>query len=183
MEQKNKHSPFATILFVALSCIFAGGLIGGVTNLINGAASPYYFRRVMGWDFPDIWVASIAQGIFEGFLYGVLFGFFFSSAFAYFTKGKAPYSFAIKQLAKVMLLIVSFWFIGGIMAIVLALLSPDFYADKFIYAVPPSEKIELIKFAWVGGSIWGELIGGLFSSILGIFIIKISWNKELSGSK
>ena len=63
MEKETKQSNFITIFFVALTCVFTGGFIGAITNMINGAVSPNYFRIVMRWDFQDIWTASVAQGI------------------------------------------------------------------------------------------------------------------------
>ena len=96
MIKENKQSNFLTIFKVGLTCIFIGGFIGAITNMINGAISPNYFRIVMGWDFEDIWIASVAQGIFEGLIYGVIFSLIFTTGFGIITKGNATYNFAIK---------------------------------------------------------------------------------------
>lgn len=176
MIEKNKHSDFSTIFYVGLTCIFGGGFIGAITNMINGAISPNYFRIVMGWDFPDIWIASVAQGIFEGLIYGVIFSLIFTTGFGLVTKGKATYKFALKQLVKIILIVLSCWTIGGILAILLATLSPEFYKSHY-YNVP-TEKTEMLKYAWVGGSIWGGMIGGLLSAIFGVVVIKNNWKNE-----
>ena len=65
MLNENKQSIFLTAFFVGLTCNFIGGFIGAVTDMINGAISPNYFRIIMGWNFQDIWIVSVAQGIFD----------------------------------------------------------------------------------------------------------------------
>ena len=72
-----------------------------------------------------------------------------------------------------MLVYIHCWTIGGLLAMSLASLSPDFYKSHFIAV--PTEKIEMLKYAWVGGSIWGCTSGGLLGAFLGIVIIKNSW--------
>jgi len=176
MNNENKQSNFLTIFSVALTCIFTGGFIGAITNMINGSISPNYFRIVMRWDFKEIWIASVAQGIFEGLIYGVIFSLIFTTGFGIVTNGKATYNFALKQLFKIILIVLGCWIIGGILAVVLASLSPEFYKSHY-YNVP-KEKIEMIKYAWVGGSIWGGMIGGLLSAVFGVVVIKNNWKDE-----
>jgi prolipoprotein diacylglyceryltransferase len=176
MNNESKQSNFLTIFFIGLTCIFIGGFIGAVTNMINGLISPNYFRIIMGWDFQDIWIGSVAQGIFEGLIYGIIFSLIFTTGFGIITKGNGKYNFALRQLFKIILIIFSFWAFGGIIAILLASLSPEFYQSHF-YNVP-EEKTEMLKYAWVGGSIWGGIIGGLLSAIFGVVIIKNNWKDE-----
>lgn len=166
-------SNFRTIFLVALTCILMGGFVGAATNMINGAISPYYFRSVMFWDFQDIWTASVAQGVLEGLMYGVILAIIFTVGFGLLTKGEASYGFAFRQLARIVAIVLSCWAIGGVLAMLLAALSPGFYRSHFSYM--PSERMEMLKFAWVGGSIWGEIIGGFLSAILGLVVIKNSW--------
>ncbi|WP_179334729.1 hypothetical protein [Winogradskyella costae] len=181
MTQKNNQSNLLTIIYVGISCIFLGGFIGAVTNIINGAVSPTYFRNVMGWDFYEIWLASIAQGIFEGLIYGVIFSIIFTSAFSLITKNTGTYKFAFNQLLKIILLVILCWIIGGIIAILLATLSPDFYQSNF-YNVP-TDKTEMLKYAWVGGSIWGGMIGGILSAFFSVILLKNNWNGKASRIK
>ena len=142
-------------------------------NMINGAVSPYYFKTIMGWDFDNVWIASVAQGIFEGLLYGVVFSIIYTSAFGIITRGEGSYSFALRQLLKLMVLVLVFWMIGGFLAMVLAVMSPDFYRSQFLFV--PKENIAMLKFAWVGGSIWGSLFGCVVTLMLGIIVIKNRW--------
>jgi prolipoprotein diacylglyceryltransferase len=178
MTEKNKQSNFQTIFLVALTCILTGAFVGATTNMINGAVSPYYFKAVMYWDFQDIWTASVAQGILEGLLYGVIFAIIFTTGFGVVTKGQAPYSFAFRQLLKIIVIVFTCWTIGGLLAMFLVTLSPEFYKAHFPYT--PSDKTEMLKFAWVGGSIWGVTLGGLLTAILGVVVTKNSWTKELT---
>ena len=178
MRIENKQSNFLTILYVALTCIAVGGLIGATTNLINGAVSPHYFKAIMYWDFEDIWIASVAQGILEGLLYGVIFALIFTTGFGIVTKGQAPYSFALNQILKIIAIVFACWTIGGLLAMFLATLSSNFYKGHFPLA--PSDNAELLKFAWVGGSIWGGMIGGLLSAVLGVVLTKNSWTRVVT---
>ena len=65
---------------IAISGVLASGFLGGTTNVVNGAVSPTYFVNVLGWHgIEDVWRASIAQGIFEGLLFGIAFSLLFRS--------------------------------------------------------------------------------------------------------
>lgn len=177
MTNDTKQSHFSKVLSVGLTCIFTGGFIGAITNMVNGSVSPAYFRIVMGWDFTNIWIASVAQGLLEGLIYGVLFSLIFTSGFVLITKGKASYNFALKQLFKIILITLVCWAIGGVLGLLLASLSPDFFRSHFYHV--PKEKIEMIKYAWVGGSIWGGMLGGLLSAVFGLALIKINWKEAI----
>lgn len=181
MQTETKQSNFLTIFFVALTCVLAGGFIGATTNMINGAVSPYYFKVIMYWDFQDIWTASVAQGILEGLLYGVIFAVIFATGLGLVTKGQSSYNFALRQILKIVAIVFSCWTIGGLIAIFLSLLSPDFY--KVHFPLTPLDKVEMVKFAWVGGSIWGGMIGGLLGAILGVIVTKNSWTKQITTSE
>ncbi len=181
-NEMNRKKNFLTLLSIVFSCIFIGGFIGGITNAINGRISPHYFQVVMGWEFngfwtaKQLWYASIGQGIFEGLLYGVIFSIVFTTSYALITKGKGSYFFAFKQLLKIILIVLLCWAIGGVIAMFLSWLSPDFYQLHF-YRVPEEQK-EMLKYAWVGGSIGGGILGGLISMVLSVFTIKISWKNK-----
>jgi hypothetical protein len=41
----------------------------------------------------------------------------------------------------------------------------------------------MVRFAWVGGSIWGVEFGGLGSVIVTIVLLKANWRLELSSRK
>jgi prolipoprotein diacylglyceryltransferase len=175
MHPDKKQMNFLTIVVVAIACVLTGGIIGAVTNLINGRVIPYYYQAVMYWDFKDIRTAAVGQGILEGLLYGVMFSLIFTTTFGLITKGQGTFKFAFKQLIKLTTLVFICWTIGGLIAMFLATLSPDFYKWNFPQA--PIGKSEMIKFAWVGGSIWGGMIGGLISACMGIVLLKNNWRQ------
>ncbi len=174
---KKKIKPL-NLAILAVLLIGIGGWIGATTNLINGNVSEEYFRRIMGWEFNGIWKAAILQGIFEGLLYGVIFSFLFTIGFAILTNRKADWKFVKKQLKRVIFMIYGCWGIGGIIAIILAFAFPENY-DRLIYLVP-QETLARIGYAWVGGSIWGGMIGGVISLVYGLIITNREWKVELS---
>lgn len=159
-------SPFRTALLTVFACLTAGAFIGSSTNAINGWISPLYFRNIMGWDFENIWNACVAQGIFEGLLYGMLFAIVFVITFITITKASAPFTYIIKQLLKLMGIIYMCWVIGGILAVALAAISPEFYRSTF--QLVPNQFDAMLGYAWVGGSIWGAIFGSLVGVVLGI---------------
>ncbi|AKQ45031.1 hypothetical protein TH63_04325 [Rufibacter radiotolerans] len=168
-----KETNYLTILWVAITSVLASGFIGATTNLINGFVSPTYFRNVMGWDFEGIWAASIAQGIFEGLLYGIVFTLVFVATIGFVTKGQSTFSFGFRHLLRVVGFVYLCWVIGGLIAMGLATLSPDFYKRTFINV--PEDFRKMIGYAWVGGSIWGAMFGGLFGIGLGAFGVWSNW--------
>lgn len=176
----NQSSGIQNIFLVAFTCVLLGGTIGAVTNMINGSVSPYYFRTTMNWDFQDIWIATVAQGILEGLMHGIFFALIFTTGFGLITKGKANYQFALKHILRIAIIVMICWFIGGLLAMMLVNLSPDFYRSHFPWT--PTQTIEQLKFAWVGGSIWGEILGSFLSAILGLVAVKNSWLEYINPS-
>lgn len=158
-------------LFLLL--VLIGVFIGGTTNLINGKVSKQYFQNIMNWDFQGIWIAAVFQGLFEGLIYGIILGLIFTIGFARITKMNVDWIFVKKQLKKIMYSIYISWVIGGLIAIFLAVVFPKSY-DTFIYAVP-KEILPRIGYAWVGGSIIGNIIGGCISVIWVLINTNRTW--------
>ena len=150
--------------------------MGAVTNMLNGAISPLYFRNIMRWhDVQYLWRACIGQGIFEGLIYGTLFAIVFTTVFGVVTKGDCSYSHVFKFLIGIFVTVLGCWILGGIIAMGLATLSPEFYRRTFIGV--PEETVPMLRYAWVGGSIWGSIAGGILSAIIGSVIFKLKWEK------
>ena len=59
----------------------------------------------------------------------------------------------------------------------LASLSPEFYRRAFLGV--PAEPGPMLRYAWVGGSIWGAELGGLASVILGLVILRSNWVRRV----
>ena len=166
---------FQAITYIIIITVFIGALIGGTSNFINGYISPTYFKNIMGWDFEEIWSASIAQGIFEGLLNGIAFSILYGIAFSIITKGKPTLNFGLNQLFKITKNIYAFWIIGGVIGLGLASLSPEFYQSKF--RMVPKETKDMLAYAWVGGSIWGVNYGSMIAIVIGIIKTKTDWKE------
>jgi hypothetical protein len=164
---------------LAAGGILAGGLIGGTTNAINGAVSPAYFVRILGWeDVTDIHRAAIAQGIFEGLLFGVGFALLFAAVVGIMTRAACPFGFGLKHLLGIVGAVYACWILGGLLAVGLAALSPEFYHHAFRGV--PEDRAGMLRYAWVGGSILGAQLGGLVSVILGLVVFRANWRRSFS---
>jgi hypothetical protein len=160
---------------VAFTGILAGGFVGGATNAVNGLVSPLYFVTILGWPNVDVWRAAIAQGVFEGLLTGFAFSVIFTIATAIITGGTCSFPFAFKHLLGIVAAIFVLWIVGGLVAMGLATLSPQFYRAAFIGV--PDDFDEMLRYAWVGGSIWGAQIGGLLCTVLCLVYLRANWRR------
>jgi hypothetical protein len=162
---------------IAVTGVLAGGVLGATTNAVNGAVSPAYFVTVLGWQgVADVWRASVAQGAFEGLLFGVIFSLLFTSLVGIITRASCPYSLALKHLLGIVAATYGCWTLGGLAAVGLASLSPEFYHRTFFGV--PERGGEMLRYAWVGGSIWGAELGGLVSVILGLVAFRADWRRR-----
>lgn len=160
-------------LLIVVATIGLGGVIGATTNAINGVISPHYFRKIMNWDdVEQVWRASVAQGIFEGLLYGILFAIIIAIVIGFKTGGICPIRLMLNPWRMTLSIIYGSWLAGGIIAIGLASLSPEFYRNTF-YGVP-DDRSGMLGYAWVGGSIWGAEIGAVISAIISAFALSAS---------
>lgn len=172
--QTQQTQPVALVL-IAATAIAGGAVIGASTNAINGAISPDYFRNIMGWyGVEQIWRASIAQGIFEGLIYGFMFSVVFTLVVGLVSRARCSFTFAFRHLLAIVVAIYCCWAAGGIIAMGLATLSPEFYRNTFI-GVPVSFG-PMLRYAWVGGSIWGVMFGGLLSVVIGSILFAVRWH-------
>ena len=80
------------------------------------------------------------------------------------SKARVTFGFAFKHLLLAGGIALAAWALGGVLAMGLATLSPDFYRSTFIGM--PSEVDGMLKYAWVGGSIWGVLFGAVLSVVI-----------------
>ena len=164
---------------VAVSGVFASGFFGGATNAVNGAVSPTYFVNILGWHgVEDVWRASIGQGIFEGLLFGVFFSLLFTVCVGIITGVCCTFGFAFKHLLGILCGGGFCWAAGGLLAMGLATLSPEFYRRAFIRV--PDEFEAMLRYAWVGGSIWGAEFGGFMSIVVGLLILRGNWRRKIS---
>ena len=174
-DMNSKHT--IDLFLLTVTGILFGAIVGAITNSINGLVSPRYYEVILGWEgVNNIWRASIAQGIFEGVIFGTLLSLLFVTIVGLITKVKCSYKLGVKYLTGIIALSIIFWILGGIMGLLLSLLSPEFFQSRFHNV--PKETIALMKYAWVGGSIWGIELGGFISVILGSLIFKSKWTNN-----
>ena len=173
--QAENAQPVA-LLLIAATAIVGGAVIGASTNAINGAVSPLYFRNIMRWqDVEDIWRASIAQGIFEGLIYGIMFSIVFTLVVGIVSRARCSFNFAFRHMFVIVLAIYCCWAVGGLIAMGLATLSPEFYRNAFIGV--PDDFASMLRYAWVGGSIWGAMFGGLLAVVIGSVLFAVRWRR------
>ncbi len=67
------------------------------------------------------------------------------------TKAACPYRIAVAYLLGIGVFSVACWFLGVLIALGLATLSPEFYQHAFVGV--PKDVPEMLRYAWVGGSI------------------------------
>jgi hypothetical protein len=134
----------------------------------------------MRWHYVEnVWRAAVAQGILEGLIYGTVFAIIFSLVLAISTRVRATAAFAAKHLGIAAAVAVISWCLGGLVAMGLAALSPEFYRVTFIGV--PEEFGAMMRYAWVGGSIWGVLIGAVLSVIVACTFAPADWCRRYRG--
>lgn len=152
---------------IAIICLFLPPLIGLITNLINSIISPLYFITIMRWSAEEnIIKFAMLQGIYEGLFYGIFFAAVFICIYIFSLQSKVSLNNTFIWILCMAFADIILWAIGGISAIFLSILSPEFYRHTFIGV--PDNFYEMIKYAWVGGSIWGLSFGGILVMIIGI---------------
>ena len=169
------------ICVIFLSCIILPGIIGGLTNLINSIVSPDYFIKIMHWEsIKNIIQTAIAQGIYQGIIQGMFFSLVFSCVYIISNKAELTIVSSIKWILFMWLITIALWVLGGIIAILLSVLSPEFYKKTFIGV--PDEFGAMIRYAWVGGSIWGVSFGGILVMIIGTLMFRNNY-KQIKDKK
>ena len=157
------------ILFVVGVALAAA--LGGVFNAINGRVSPLYFATIIGWTgVSNIWWASIEQGIKQATLIGCVLSALLSIGLAVMSRGKCPLDLGLHFLMGVFAAISLCWTFGGIVAIWMVLKYTAFYRQTFIGV--PDEVGEMVRYAWVGGSIWGAYAGSVLSIAVAFVIFR-----------
>ncbi len=160
-----------------IAAVLCGAAIGAGSNAINGAISPAYFQATLRWEgVTDLWRAALAQGIFEGLVLGLVFGVIVTLAVAIFSRMRCPMGFAVRHLLGIVLAVCLCWGLGGLISLGLASLSGEWYRQAFRNV--PDEFGAMLRFAWVGGSIWGVLWGGLVCVIVGSALFPARWRRR-----
>ena len=165
---------FSTLVLLAVASPLCGVALGAFTNAINGQISADYFAIVMSWDWIAAPTRAIAQGMLEGFAVGLLFGFVLAIAVAASTRVQCPPRLALKALALALAIVVICWLIGGMVGTILARVRPSLWGFVFI-GVP--RRVNLPRFAWVGGSILGAYAGAAVALVAASVFLHIQWKR------
>lgn len=150
-----------------------GTLLGVVTNAVNGLVSPEYFSLVMGWSMKFtalVWWRAVKQGAFEGAVCGLLLGLLLTAVIAGRSAMHCPFRRGVKRLLGVAAAAAALWVAGGCCGAAWAAINPQAYRNTF----PVVWNAEgVVRFAWVGGSIWGIQFGGAAAAV--IACIRFCW--------
>jgi hypothetical protein len=176
MNMEQSHTRPGALLAIAATAVGMGGFIGATTNAVGGAVSPLYFQNVLGWgEIENIWRAAVAQGIFEGLMYGLFFSVVFTLVVGIVSRAQCAYTSALRYLFSIMAGVYGCWVLGGLIGTGLAVLSPEFFQRTFADA--PDRHAEMLRFAWVGGSIWGAVAGGVLAMTIGCILFGVRWKR------
>lgn len=152
-------------------------MLGALTNAINARVSPTYFYMVFDQsiEFDQVWRASIAEGVLEAAVFGVILSCFFVVGLGLISHARCSYRVAVLYLRLIFLGALAAWVVGGLVAMGIAALSPAFYRNTF---AAPDTWGELLRYAWVGGSIWGIEIGGVVSLVIALVQFRSDWRSR-----
>ena len=168
----------APLAATVVTGVLVGGVFGAVANTINGWVSREYFTRVMHWgDIDDVRRAAVAQGILEGLLWGLFLSTVFAAVTGIITHARSTYRFCLRHLLGIVVAIGICWFVGGLLGVLLASFSPEFFETSFVSRSNRLDPSQLPSYAWVGGSIWGAQFGGLASLIVGLVALRAQWRR------
>ena len=77
-----------------------------------------------------------------------------------------------RLLRQIVLTTYVLWVVGDILGVALAAVQPLWFRYNFIGV--PSDHHQMLRYAWVGGSIWGAYFGGAVAVIVGL--ARFGWN-------
>jgi hypothetical protein len=108
-------------------------------------------------------------------LFGLLFSLVFTVAAGVITGAACPFGFAVRHLLGILGGTYVCWALGGLAAMGLAALSPEFFRQTSVGV--PEGFGPMLRYAWVGGSIWGAELGGLLSVAVGLVVLRANWRR------
>jgi len=66
--------------------------------------------------------------------------------------------------------------VGGICGVVVAAIDPVWFSNSFMGV--PQDDSQMLRYAWVGGTIWGEELFGLVPMIVVLWIFRRNWRRN-----
>jgi MFS family permease len=165
-SQKESTNTLIVFLKLMFTGVILAIILGASCNGINVQICSSYFPIVLRWEMRESFFRmAIAQGIFEGLLFGIGFSLVFTITALCMFKKKLSYYLGLRYLLIIIFGAILGWFIGGIIMYGLACLSPTWIETQFMRGnlFEPAT-----RFAWVGGSINGMIWGGFIFLIISI---------------
>jgi hypothetical protein len=165
---------FKRMLALLVISLAGGGALGAFTNTFNGAISPAYFRRVTDWE-DNIWLLAIRQGALEGTVYGFAYALLFIVIIAFSSRRRCHFHTALRYVGLAFIMVFAFWFLGGLILTTAAWYSPelrDTWYCGYLGRWPAAG-----QYAWVAGSIYGGVRGGLVAVLVAntVYIFRHRW--------
>lgn len=152
---------FVVPLFAVTMC----GALGTLTHIINISINKIYFLHFLrGEQGNMVFLLSANEGAKTGVIYGMLFSAIFMGTLWWLSKTLCSLTFACRYLFTGVFFLLECWCLGGLIAVGLAMLLPEFYYDYFSNV--PQHFHEMLKYAWIGGSVWGLRIGALLTIVI-----------------
>ncbi len=149
--------------------------------MINGRVSPDYFRNILRWhEVVAIERAILAQGIFEGLICGLVLSTVFATVVGLVSKAECSYRLGVRYIGFLLALALACWCVGGLLGMLLASVSPEFYGRTFIGV--PDDLGPRICYAWVGGSIWGVQFGGTAALVVVCVLFRAAWRRGMEST-
>jgi hypothetical protein len=124
--------------------------------------------------FPTSQERQLPKGVFEGLLCGLIFGTIFVTGVSLISKLRLSIRSSLSYLGLLLGSALLAWDVGGLLALSLAWLSPEFYRQAFVGV--PEDFSSMLSYAWVGGSIWGIQFGGFGLLIIWLAVFRAKWN-------
>lgn len=171
---------FLTPLVVLIGSPILGLVLGAATNFVNGTVSREYFGIVMFYGFTPTLERVVQQGMSEGTGLGLLVGIVAAIAISVSTGFRCPVGLACKTLVLCAVVTMVCWMLGGLFASISELILPSIYESFFPITTRASSPV---RFAWVGGTIWGAYGGTFASVIVGPIWLYSQWKRLVEGAR
>lgn len=160
-------------------CMLAAWLVGAFTNGVSGVVSRAYFDAIVGWMYGGrmSWGEVIFQGLLESTAFGVLLAFAFTLVFVLATGCRATLRDAAVALAAGIIVCLALWLVGGLAGIAWTTLSPVSFRNAFRVVAPT--QADLVRWGFVGGSLWGAYFGGLAAILTASIVAHVRYRSGI----
>lgn len=152
----NKPHPEINLALVATIPLFGGGLLGLVTNFINGSIlrQNYTFFRMI-------------YGFREGIVFGLVFGVVFTIIVARSSRRRLKIKQLLKAYMQCAAIVIGLWAVAGCIGAVLYHCYPEIAPRLTTIAKRLHAAI-----GWVNVSVWGTRLGALVAFCWAAFITR-----------